>query len=104
MTTLTEEEAKYVTDIQIFVLDGHEVWSQEVDIRKATPEDLLKWSDFKDLKLGTPIAVLAGEFSLECYSLLVTAEELAELEEGGNPRHLPNYYDRVVMLSLEENL
>jgi len=100
-----EEDEIEKRDIKIFILDGHEEWSYEGQMRRATVEDVEKWGEEYDLELGTFISVLRGFFSLApLYQLLITESELHEMsDEGVVPRHLNDYYERIVQLNFPDD-
>ena len=81
----------------IYTLSDGENWSFDGEVRKATQEDAKRWKSY-NVKKGNIISTLGNEefeSSSDLYCLEVTSEEMEDLEEGGYPRHLDDYYDRL---------
>jgi hypothetical protein len=85
-------------NITIYILSDGETWGMEGENRKATEEDVEKWGENYNIELGDWIGVVNDEEFLTGKSvatLLVTANELEELNEGRKVRHLDDYYERL---------
>ena len=83
-------------EILIYVLDG-EIWGMEGENRQATENDVENWGEEYNIELGDWIGVVGDDFLTgDCVgTILVTAEELENLNQGEYPRHLENYENRM---------
>jgi hypothetical protein len=86
-------------NIKIYVLSDGETWGMEGENRKATIYDVERWGEEYNIELGDWIGVVNGEEFLTGKSvsfLMISKNELNELEYGSAVRHLDDYYERLI--------
>jgi hypothetical protein len=85
--------------MNIYILSDGETWSSEGELRQATKDDVENWSEY-DLIEGQSIFCVGDDFEIsdDMTVLQITDDELEELQDGSHPRHLDNYYDRLVKM------
>lgn len=101
-----EDDKEANRNLTIYVLNDGESWGETGENRKATENDVERWGEY-NIKLDDWIGVVNDSEFISGKSvskLLISQEEFDDLNSGGKPRFLDDYYDRLIELDEEEEL